>query len=422
MSHATLIWPHVPTDDFNDLAARFRPVFDTIREGAAARDRDRQLPHEAVALLRDSGFGKLRVPKSFGGFGTSLTTLFALLTELAEADSNLTQILRGHFGFIEIVLPHTNADWSRRWLTLAGQGALFAPAHTEPGDSQHGTFSTVVTGDGDAIELNGTKYYTTGALYVDWIHVTANRGDEVVTVLVSTKAEGVTIVDDWDGFGQPLTASGTTSFTGVAIKEADIQPAAGRASHVPSVYQLIHLATLSGIGRAAVRETVDYLAKRRRTYAHGNADRAQQDPQILQVVGDVLAKVYGANTAMLSAAAASQRFFDKLTTHVATEADRASLEIEVYQAQVSTATQVLEATTALFGGLGASALSQTRGLDRFWRNARAIASHNPLIYRSRQIGDFAVNDVDPPRMFSLPLEPIPEAKTVASDVPRRRYS
>ncbi len=403
MSDRYLVWPHVPTEDYERLSKRFRPVFEEIRKGAIERDRDRSLPHDAVALLRESGFGALRVPKEFVGFGTSLTTLFALLTELAEADSNLTQILRGHFGFVEIVLHHADRNWSRRWLTLAGRGALFSPAHTEPGDSRHDGFSTVVTGDQRNLELNGTKYYTTGAYYVDWVHVTANRGDTAVTVLVSTKAQGVTIVDDWDGFGQALTASGTAIFDHVAIEEADIQPAVGRAAHVPSVYQLIHLATLSGIGRAAARETVHYLAQRRRTYAHGNVGTARQDPQILQVVGDVISKVYGANIATLGAAASSQRFFEKLVENQATEEDRARLEIEVYQAQVSAATQILEATTGLFGGLGASALSRARGLDRFWRNARAIASHNPLIYRSRQIGDFAVNGAAPPSLFSLPL-------------------
>ncbi len=403
MSDQNFVWPHVPTEDFEPLAERFRHVFNEIRQGAVTRDRDRSLPHDAVALLRKSGFGALRVPKQFGGFGTSLTTLFALLTELSEADSNLTQILRGHFGFVEIVLDHADKEWSRRWLEAAGKGTLFAPAHTEPGASRHGSFSTVVTGEGESLELNGTKYYTTGALYVDWIHVTANRGETVVTVLVPTNGKGVTIVDDWDGFGQALTASGTVTYDRVVISETDIQPAVGRAAHVPSVYQLTHLATLCGIGRAAVRETAEYLGSRQRTYAHGNTSSAKQDPQILQVVGEVASKVYGANVATLAAAVSSQRFFDKLASGQATEDDRARLEIEVYQAQITTATQILEATTALFGGLGASALSRACGLDRFWRNARAISSHNPLIYRGRQIGDFVVNGTPPPGLFSLPL-------------------
>jgi hypothetical protein len=35
-------------------------------------------------------------------------------------------------------------------------------------------------------------------------------------------------------------------------------------------------------------------------------------------------------------------------------------------------------------------------LDRYWRNARTIASHNPLIYKARIVGDYAVNGARPP--------------------------
>ncbi|MBJ6133687.1 hypothetical protein JAU75_12645 [Ochrobactrum sp. Q0168] len=157
------------------------------------------------------------------------------------------------------------------------------------------------------------------------------------------------------------------------------------------------------LGRAAVRETAAYRDNRQRTYAHGNAGTAKHDPQILQVVGEVVSKVYSANVATVNAATASERFFKKLISGDASEGDRARLEIEVYQAQISTVTQILEATAALFGGLGASALSRGRGFDRFWRNARAISSHNPLIYRGRQIGDFVVNGTLPPAQFSIPL-------------------
>ncbi|MFX8696313.1 monooxygenase, partial [Acinetobacter baumannii] len=68
-----------------------------------------------------------------------------------------------------------------------------------------------------------------------------------------------------------------------------------------------------------------------------------------------------------------------------------ALEIEIYQAQVVVQEQVLEAITTLFNALGASALSRKLGWDRFWRNARAISSHNPVIYKERLIGDHAIN-------------------------------
>ena len=42
--------------------------------------------------------------------------------------------------------------------------------------------------------------------------------------------------------------------------------------------------------------------------------------------------------------------------------------------------------------LAASATLRPQGLDRFWRNARTLASHNPRIYKDRIVGDFASAD------------------------------
>lgn len=87
--------------DYELLAQRFRPIFARIAEGAVERERQRELPHEAIAWLKQAGFGAVRVPREHGGAGASLPQLVQLLIELAEADSNITQALRGHFAFVE---------------------------------------------------------------------------------------------------------------------------------------------------------------------------------------------------------------------------------------------------------------------------------------------------------------------------------
>ena len=69
--------------------------------------------------------------------------------------------------------------------------------------------------------------------------------------------------------------------------------------------------------------------------------------------------------------------------------------MRTYQAQQVILPLVLEATSLLFEVGGASATSQVRRLDRHWRNARTLASHNPAIYRERALGDFYLNDVSP---------------------------
>jgi alkylation response protein AidB-like acyl-CoA dehydrogenase len=60
---------------------------------------------------------------------------------------------------------------------------------------------------------------------------------------------------------------------------------------------------------------------------------------------------------------------------------------------------VLRATTHLFDALGASATSTAKGLDRHWRNARTVSSHNPLVYKARIVGDWAINGTQPPYVW-----------------------
>ena len=67
------------------------------------------------------------------------------------------------------------------------------------------------------------------------------------------------------------------------------------------------------------------------------------------------------------------------------------LDIQTFQAQQIVIEQTLEAATLLFEVGGASATSESRRFDRYWRNARVLASHNPAIIREAAIGDFYLN-------------------------------
>ena len=89
MTDIARAWGAPPTARYEDLAARFRPVFAAIREGAVARDIGRALPFEGYEALRQAGFPLLRVPAAQGGIGVTLPELFGLVIELGEAEPNL---------------------------------------------------------------------------------------------------------------------------------------------------------------------------------------------------------------------------------------------------------------------------------------------------------------------------------------------
>jgi alkylation response protein AidB-like acyl-CoA dehydrogenase len=78
-----------------------------------------------------------------------------------------------------------------------------------------------------------------------------------------------------------------------------------------------------------------------------------------------------------------------------------SLELDVNKVQIVVADLVLRSATRLFDALGASAVRFDNALDRHWRNARVILSHNPLVYRARIVGDHLVNGKLPDLAWSV---------------------
>ncbi|MHC2107993.1 acyl-CoA dehydrogenase family protein [Methylobacterium sp. CM6246] len=401
-------WGAGPSERYEDLAARFRPTFAGIRATAVERDRTHRLPHAEIGWLKEVGFTTLRLPSEAGGHGASLPELFNLLIELSQADSNVTNALRAHFGFTEDVLGSTAPDWRTRWIARIAAGETVGSGVSETGSAKVGQFDTVVRRRGAERVVSGRKFYTTGSLFADYIHLSADDEDGAALVAaVPTGAPGVAIVDDWDGFGQALTASGTIRFDDVVLPPDLIKPDPARFPYAMAFFQLVHLATLAGIGRAAAEDVGRLVAERTRVYSHGNTGRNAEDPQILAVVGRVRGNAYAAGAVALKAAEALQRAYelhrDAGGRGTEAQAVRATAlaDVEVNQAVTVVTNLVLEATTILFDALGASAVKQRLGLDRYWRNARTIASHNPRIYRDRIVGAFAVNGTEPPRQYRV---------------------
>ncbi|MBD8139725.1 acyl-CoA dehydrogenase family protein [Frigoribacterium sp. CFBP 13605] len=391
-----------PTDDA--LSARFRPLFDRIAAGAAERDREHRLPVAEIRELADAGFGALRVPVEFGGSGATLPQLFELLTELAAADSNIPQALRGHFALVEDRLVARSGPRDV-WLERFGRGEIAGNSWTEVGTVQVGDVATKVSPDPDGgFRITGQKYYSTGSIFADWIDTYAERtdtGDRVIAI-VDARQEGVTHTDDWDGFGQRTTGSGTSTFRDARVGADDVVLFDERFKYQTAFYQAVLLSVLAGSVVAAERDIAFEVRNRTRVFSHGNADTFAADPQILQVVGEVSAAGFAARAVVDRAAQALQGAYEGAFLDESEDErrnDRA--ELATAQAQVALTSLATQATSHLFDALAASGVSTTKNLDRHWRNARTAGSHNPWVFKARIVGDHAVNDVQPPRVWAI---------------------
>jgi len=385
----------VNTFTATELSERFAPVLASIADTALDREADRRLPYDEVNALRDSGFTKLRVPQEFGGLGVTLPQFTRLLIELGRADSNLPQLLRGHFGFVESRLAHPDPVGRERWLRRVAEGVIVGNAQSELGNASFWQNATRVTRDGDQWRLTGRKFYSTGSLLADWIHTTASLDEHrSADVLVPTSLRGVSQFDDWDGFGQRLTASGTTLFEDVPIHPEDVEiydNGRVRPSTLAAFFQLVHLATLSGIARAAVDDAAAFVRQRQRNLVNPAYPSPKDDPLVQQVIGRITSAAYAAEATTLATAQAIEDATDRGLDHA---------DVAVYSAQGVVIDLVLGVATELCEVGGASAVTERFRLDRHWRNARTLASHNPVIYRHRLVGDFVLNGVSPNTAFA----------------------
>jgi|GEM_PF-2760580 len=291
---------------YEELSALFQPLFDELAAGASEREQERVLPFEQIRRLDEAGFGTLRVPREHGGPGASLETFLRLLIDLAQADSSIAHQYRSHFGFLDS-LRFQPREAQETWYPRILAGDTVGNASTEKGGNALGRLNTVLSRTPEGVVLTGEKFYSTGTIFADYTRVSAGLEDRDgrCFALVPTDAEGVTVQDDWDGFGQKLTGTGTTTFDDVRVEPNGVLervPGSADAVHEAALFQLILLAVLAGIAHAARRDAAALVASRKRTFNTGSGLPFREDPLIQEAVGRIAAKAYAADAVVIRTA------------------------------------------------------------------------------------------------------------------------
>lgn len=372
------------TDEFDALL---------LRIGAGAKDRDLNdvNPFDQVAALKHAGFGSLRLPGELGGADFSVPQLFSAVIDVARADPIVAHIFRTHFWFVE---ERLRAD-DRAWLRKVADGKLFGNAFSEKGSNAVGSlvFNTrLLPGDGGIFLLHGEKYYSTGTLFSDYLTVTATTDhDSIATVVVPADRRGVGLVDDWDGFGQRRTGTGTTTFADVVVAPEEVlSDTPYDADPLPSVQyaslQLYIHAVVAGILASVVDDGIALLRSRERSFSHAPSERPTEDPLLQRQLGELASTAYIAKAAVLDAARAIAAANDSERDGVPDAALAADAQLKVSKVKVHLDDVAPEAATRLLDSGGASAASRQRNLDRHWRNIRTITLHNPTAYKAQVVG------------------------------------
>ncbi|HEC54681.1 MAG TPA: acyl-CoA dehydrogenase [Gammaproteobacteria bacterium] len=383
-----------PARSVDELVTRVELLLPHIKEGVVERELNRQLPYEAISALAGAGIFTCRIPKSHGGPGGSVEDVIRLLIRVASVDSNVTQAMRPGFGFLEGLLASRseNADLDRAlWFERYLQGEIVGNAGWEVGGANGSVSARLVREDGH-FRVNGSKYYSTGALYSDWVLAIALDEENLpVSFVLPRNREGLELVDDFDAMGQRLTASGTTHLNNVIVYPQEIRPRwalDGKRSIVTPFVQLFLGAVEAGIAKNALDDAIDFARNHARPIVHSTAQRSVDDPYVELSVGDISARAYTAESVVLRAAQAIDRAWSNDLEVPAVE----QAAIEVAQAQYIAAESALKAAELVFDVGGASTTGRRYNLDRHWRNARTVANHNPRHWKAAAVGATYLKD------------------------------
>ncbi len=388
---AVITSPDAAVDALAGLAEGFRHV-------AAERDRQGTAPFAEVAELRATGILPALVSREFGGGGLDWRTVFTALRPVIRADAGLGHVFAYHFvNSWRLQLNENQAAIDELQRGLAAHHWFWGGAGN-PRDA--GLELTPVEG---GFTVSGRKFFATGAQVAERITASGTRVDtgEKLAIIIDATQPGVVHHDDWDNIGQRLSASGSVSFDGAWVPDAHVlgfgEQSGPRYRPFASLSILLFQLALDhihvGLAEGALSVAADYVRTTTKPWSTSGVERAVDDPYIRELIGDLAAATRAAD-------ALTWRATDALTEAASrgwslTDAERGEVAVEIAAAKVVSTRTVLDVTSRLFELTGARATGTSYGFDRFWRNARTITLHDPVAYKSQEVGDHALQGLFP---------------------------
>ncbi len=382
-----------------DWAERAQGVADALVPDAAARDRAGASPRRELALLREAGLLELLYPAGLGGGGGSFTDALTAVRIIGRADTSIAQLLAYHYLHLTNALWRADAEQAATLTRAAVAGRWFWGGASNPRDPE-----SVLTPDGDGFRLDGRKTFASNAALADRITLRARLGDGFAVIVVPGDRAGVSHGNDWDAFGQRLSESGTITFAGVRIAADEVlgDPAApppARTSLVVPFHQLTIVNFYLGTAEGALAEAGRYIRDISRPWQASGVAEARLDPYILEHFGDLDVEL---RASLALADVAGARFEAATALGNAITGDERNLAAAaIYAAKVHATRTALEVASKIFELMGARATAGALGYDRYWRNIRTHTLHDPVAYKSREVGNFALNGtITPTPLYS----------------------
>ena len=370
-----------------------------FKSNAIQRDAQRILPFQEIEAYSQSGLWAITVPKQYGGAEVSSLTVAKIIALMSGVDGSIGQIPQNHFYALEVLRNTGTEQQKQKLYAEVLKGARFGNALAEFKTKNATQKQTAITPTEHGFVVNGEKFYCTGSLFAHRIPtLVKDHENREFLAFITRESEGLELIDDWSGFGQRTTGSGTVKFNNVQVVAEDIIPfdsAFSQATLVGPFAQVMHAAIETGIARAAFEETL-HRVRQARPWIDSGVDQATADPLTLFELGRIVADVRASEVLLKQAA----RSIDAAKPQP-TAANIAKASLDVAKVRAHSTETALKASSKLIELAGSRGSQREDGLDRFWRNARVHTLHDASRWKYYFIANHLLNGVLPPRRGTL---------------------
>ncbi|WP_199423862.1 acyl-CoA dehydrogenase family protein [Actinotalea solisilvae] len=378
---------------------RAEEVAAILEVDAVERDRALATPYDEVRLLKQAGLVTLLGPTAQGGAGQTWETAYQVIRRVAEGDGSIGQLLGYHYLWSQLPAFFGTPGQAEQIIAQATRERWFFGGAVNPRDAD-----LVAVDLGGDLSFSGHKTFSTGSKVSDvtWLEAAIDGHEEHIFALAPSDHAGITFHDGWDALGQRLTESGSVTVADVvlpwsaALGWVDKRFVARTYNTLTLVaIQLVFTNFYLGIAQGGLRTALGYTRERTRPWPYGGDDResALDEPYILDTYGDLQSKLWAAQALGDRAGRALQALHaDPDGLQPRTRGEVAVLVAAAKQRAVDVG---LEIGTRVYEVTGARATASAVGLDRFWRNVRTHSLHDPIAYKRREVGVFALRDEVP---------------------------
>ncbi|KAJ5788058.1 Acyl-CoA dehydrogenase N-terminal [Penicillium paradoxum] len=396
-------WSKLP-DNEEEWLDRAREVARVLLQDAVQRDQENKSPRAEVALLKYSQLTKLMGPKKYGGGEQPWSVGYKAIREVAKADGSIGMLLGYHLLWSTIANVVGTPEQADRVHRLIISNNYFVGGAVNPRDSD-----LRITSDGEHIVFAGSKFFNTGGVVSDLTVLEGVLDDtqDHIFALVETRQPGIQFAHNWHNIGLRLTESGGVKIENVRVPWSDAlgwdevtkKP---RDDTLKIAFPTLLLPTIQlvfsnfylGIALGALDIASKYTTSATRAWPFGgdNKESATDEFYILERYGNFFAHLRATEALADRAGDQVSRLYSQYQTRKSSLTAQERGEVAEWVASVKVvATDIgLRVTSGVFEVTGSRATASRVGLDRFWRDIRVHTLHDPVAYKNRELGRYAL--------------------------------